>query len=110
MSFLIKVVNAEYDEIKDVNGSNKRQYIIEKLVHDTSKRKAKYKAFDKKFFKLPSYLRRSAITAARPSSAFKMKLNAFSLCIHRLHDMLQCVLAVEACQKGLCYRCHYLYF
>lgn len=64
VSFLIKVVNAEYDEIKDVKDSKKRQSIIEKLVHGTSKREAKYKAFDKKFFKFPSYLRRSAINAA----------------------------------------------
>ena len=64
VSFLIKVVNAEYDEIEDVSSSNKRQSIIEKLVHGTSKREARYKAFDKKFFKFPSYLRRSAINAA----------------------------------------------
>ncbi len=64
VSFLIKVVNAEYDAIKDADGSNKKQSIIEKLVHGTDKRKAKYRAFDKKFFKFPSYLRRSAISAA----------------------------------------------
>ena len=64
VSFLIKVVNAEYDEIKDVNDSKKRQAIIEKLVHSTSKREAKYKAFDRTFFKFPSYLRRGAINAA----------------------------------------------
>ena len=78
VSFLIKVVNAEYDEIKDVNGPNKRQYIIEKLVHGTSKRKAKYKSFDKKFFKFPSYLRRSAITAAIGAvSSYRSNLTAW---------------------------------
>ena len=64
VSFLIKVVNAEYDEIEDVTSSKKRQSIIEKLVHGTKKREARYKAFDRKFFKFPSYLRRSAISAA----------------------------------------------
>ena len=64
VSFLIKVVNAEYDEIKDVNDQKKRQSIIEKIVHVTSKREAKYKAFYKKFFKFPSYLRRCAINVA----------------------------------------------
>ncbi len=64
VSFLIKVVNAEFDAIKDADGSNKKQSIIEKLVHGTDKRKSKYRAFDKKFFKFPTYLRRSAISAA----------------------------------------------
>lgn len=39
VSFLIKVVSAEYDEIKDVTSSKKRQSIIEKLVHSTKKEK-----------------------------------------------------------------------
>ena len=37
---------------------------VEKLVHGTKNRKAVYPEFDKRFYKMPSYLRRSAIMTA----------------------------------------------
>lgn len=63
VSWLIPVAQAEYDSFSMLKANAKMTH-MEKLVHSTSKRKAKYKGFDKKFYKMPSYLRRSALVAA----------------------------------------------
>ena len=63
VSWLIPIALAEYDSFSML-GANAKMTHMEKLVHSTSKRKAKYKGFDKKFYKMPSYLRRSALVSA----------------------------------------------
>ena len=61
--YLIDIVLIHYNEIKALS-SNKAQQHIERLVHGTAKRKAVYPAYDKKFYKFPSYYSRSAISCA----------------------------------------------
>ena len=63
VSFLIDVVNEHFDEARTLP-SHKAMTLIEKLVHSTSSRDALYPAFDIRFHKFPSYLRRSAIMSA----------------------------------------------
>lgn len=63
ISWLIPIAQAEYDSFSML-GQNAKMAYLEKLVHSTSKREAKYKGFDKKFYKMPCYLRRSAINTA----------------------------------------------
>lgn len=63
VSWLIPIAKTEYDSFSML-GQNAKMAYLEKLVHSTSKREAKYKGFDKKFYKMPSYLRRSAINMA----------------------------------------------
>lgn len=60
--YLINIVKKEWDNIKDLTGNYKQSY-IEKLIHSTKNRVAKYD-FDARFYKFPSYLRRSAINSA----------------------------------------------
>ena len=63
VSYLIQIVLIHYDELTGLD-SNEAMMHIEKLVHGNSKRSAKYPYFDSRFLKFPSYLRRSAISAA----------------------------------------------
>ena len=62
LSFVIDVVNKEWEIIKPFSVLG-RNNIVEKLIHSTSKRTAKYD-FDSKFYKFPSYFRRSVISTA----------------------------------------------
>ena len=62
--FLVRVCLNEWKEIVSFKGQNRLTY-VETLVHVTDKHPdVKYKEFDKRFYKLPSYLRRSAINEA----------------------------------------------
>ncbi len=61
--YLVDIVFIHYDEIKDLPSNNAQQY-IEHLVHSTDNRKAVYPAYDRKFYKFPSYYSRSAISCA----------------------------------------------
>ena len=63
VKYLINISLKHYDDIKDLP-ANRAMSAIERLVHGTSKRAARYPAFDQKFHKMPSYLRRNAITTA----------------------------------------------
>ena len=64
VDFLIDVCVSEWDNVSMYNGICRVPY-IESLTHVTSKRPVvKYPSFDKKFYKFPSYLRRSAISEA----------------------------------------------
>ena len=63
VSYLIQIVLIHYDELTGLD-SNEAMMHIEKLVHGNSKRSARYPYFDSRFLKFPSYLRRSAISAA----------------------------------------------
>ena len=73
LSFVIDVVNKEWENIKPF-GNLGRNNMVERLIHSTSKRTAKYD-FDSKFYKFPSYFRRSVIsTAIGKVSAYKSSL------------------------------------
>lgn len=62
VSYIINVVNYNYEELLTYVGKNQKTY-IEKLIHSTKNNIASFD-FDKKFIKFPSYLRRSAIQDA----------------------------------------------
>ena len=61
--YLVHVCDAYYKQIRKFQYSKERMNFIEKKIHSTKGRKAKHD-FDKRFYKFPSYLRRSAITEA----------------------------------------------
>lgn len=64
LSFIIEVIDLEFSDLslystKDMTNE------VERLIHATKKNPiVKYVEFDRKFYKFPSYLRRSAISAA----------------------------------------------
>ena len=61
--FVIPIVDAHWDEMKDFEYSNQRMMYVENLVHSTAKNHAWYD-FDEKFPKFPSYLRRAVLNLA----------------------------------------------
>ena len=63
VEYLITPVKDHLEELEKISGSNYQQRYIERLVHSTKNHKAVYD-FDEKFYKFPSYFRRSAITHA----------------------------------------------
>ena len=63
VEYLMTPVKDHYEELDKIKGSNNRQQFIERLVHSTKNHKAVYD-FDDKFYKFPSYFRRSAINQA----------------------------------------------
>ena len=63
VDYLIKVCLENWDTIYAMNGNLLRQRFIEKLCHTTKGNVAVYD-FDNKFYKMPSYLRRGAISEA----------------------------------------------
>lgn len=63
LSYLITVVNENWDELKYIRHKEEKQRFIEKLTHGTKNYKAQYD-FDQQFYKYPSYLRRATISAA----------------------------------------------
>ena len=67
IKYITEVVLAHYDDLAAIKGdfaSHTRQAKIESLIHSTKKNTAAYKAFDRRFYKFPSYLRRDAILTA----------------------------------------------
>ena len=67
LSFLVKVVNAEWDSgLSELYKASqkKAKSNVEHFVHGTVGNVPKYKEFDKRFYKYPSYLRRAAISEA----------------------------------------------
>ena len=63
LAYLIAVVGSVWKDIPHKLSLSGQTMHVEKLVHSTSKRVADYD-FDEKFYKLPSYLRRAAISEA----------------------------------------------
>ena len=63
LHFVIPIVDAHWDEVKDFEYSNQRMMYVEKLVHSTNKNQAHY-SFDEEFPKFPSYLRRAVLNDA----------------------------------------------
>lgn len=65
VDFLIKVCLDEWDTIANISQNPLRQQYVEHLCHQTKKNPSvKYLTFDRRFYKFPSYLRRSAINEA----------------------------------------------
>ena len=63
LGYIIDVVYSEWGRVSAFSGLKLQQRFVETLIHGTSKNTACYD-FDKMFYKLPSYLRRSAISEA----------------------------------------------
>ena len=63
LHFVIPIVDAHWDEMKDFEYSNQRMMYVEKLIHSTANRQARYN-FDEKFPKFPTYLRRAMLNCA----------------------------------------------
>jgi hypothetical protein len=63
VAFLAGVVQENWDVIRDLGRTNKKNSAIEKLVHATKSYTPKYD-FDVRFPKMPCYLRRAAISSA----------------------------------------------
>ena len=75
LAYLIEVFQNDWDAISAVEGSLKRQNFAEKLIHSTRFSKAKYEYFDKIFYKMPTYMRRSVVCSALGAvSAYRIKL------------------------------------
>lgn len=64
VDFLISVCNDNYDVISHIEGQKFRQRYVESLIHRTKDNPRTVYDFDDRFYKFPSYLRRSAISEA----------------------------------------------
>lgn len=64
VDYLIDVCNVNWDKLSEIDGSLNRQRYIETMVHATKDNLNPLYDFDKKFYKMPSYLRRGAINEA----------------------------------------------
>lgn len=65
VDFLIMVCFDEWSKTQQIDKKLERQQYVEHLVHATKANPdVKYKSFDKRFYKMPSYLRRAAISEA----------------------------------------------
>ena len=63
LTFLIPIINDAWEELSKYEFSNQKYNQIEKWVHSNKNNRARFN-FDQHFPKLPSYLRRSAISKA----------------------------------------------
>ena len=63
LAFLIPIINNEWDSISALKG-NRKNNLVEHLIHTTKDNEAKYIEFDQLFFKMPSYFRRGVIADA----------------------------------------------
>lgn len=63
LSYLINIYHKEWEALSAIKSAKGRFNEAEHLVHTTKTNKAKYD-FDARFYKMPSYLRRSAIQTA----------------------------------------------
>lgn len=63
VAFLIEVIDLEWDGL-ELLSTKERVNVVEKLTHQTKKNPLPTYDFDSRFYKFPSYLRRSAISDA----------------------------------------------
>ena len=63
VTFCIETFEAEWEKLSELEGKL-RNNAGENLIHSTKGNKAKYKDFDRIFYKFPSYMRRSAVQEA----------------------------------------------
>ena len=74
VSWLIRVYDLEWEQLGEIKEKNRQFNQAEHLVHETKKNRASH-PFDRKFPKMPSYLRRSAIRHALGSvSSYRTRL------------------------------------
>lgn len=64
LSFLVGVVDAEWERVCLYPKGNEQMNFVQRLVHTTEANQAEYLDFDQLFYKYPSYLRRQTITDA----------------------------------------------
>lgn len=65
VDYLISVCLEEWNTVSGIQGNLLRQQYMERLCHATADNSdPKYTGFDRRFYKFPSYLRRSAISEA----------------------------------------------
>ena len=77
--FLIRVCDAEWADISVIGDKKRQCNFVEKLVHRTKGNTPKYGDFDTKFYKLPSYLRRDAVSkAVGKVSAYRKSLDKWN--------------------------------
>ena len=60
ITFCVEIFENEWDNIVVLEGKSRNNY-AENLIHSTKNNVAKYPDFDTKFYKMPSYMRRSVI-------------------------------------------------
>ena len=63
LAFLILIINNEWDSISALKG-NRKNNLVEHLIHTTKDNAAKYPEFDQLFYKMPCYFRRGVIADA----------------------------------------------
>ena len=63
LTFLIPIINNEWGSIFALKG-NRKNNLVEHLIHTTKDNEAKYPEFDQLFYKMPSYFRRGVIADA----------------------------------------------
>ena len=63
LTFLIPIINDNWKELSQYEFANQKQRLVETWVHSTQTNQAQFN-FDREFPKLPTYLRRSAISKA----------------------------------------------
>ncbi len=71
VAYFVDIALLHYDELLSIQADDSkatvqqlRQQYMERLTHSTGNRNAKYCAFDMRFYKFPSFLRRDAINTA----------------------------------------------
>ena len=63
LRFVLPIIDAHWNEMKGFEYSNQRMMYVEKLIHSTANRQARYN-FDEEFPKFPTYLRRAVLNRA----------------------------------------------
>ena len=80
VDYLIAVCHENWESISSIEGSLNRQRYVETLVHATKDNPNPKYDFDEKFYKMPSYLRRGAISEAIGKiSSYKSSLSNWKL-------------------------------
>lgn len=65
LSLIIQIIDKEWTNIIEIKSIKYKYRFIEGLIHETKfNPNPKYKEFDLRFYKFPSYLRRAAIAKA----------------------------------------------
>ncbi|MBE5961347.1 MAG: transposase [Lachnospiraceae bacterium] len=64
VDYLIDACNENWDTLSEIDGSLNKQRYIETLIHGTKDNPNPRYDFDTRFYKMPSYLRRSSISEA----------------------------------------------
>ena len=79
VSYLIRVSDERWNDLRSLN-SFARQRVLESLVHHTKNRLfVEYEDFDLRFYKMPCYIRRAAITEAIGAvESYRSRLKAWN--------------------------------